>query len=244
MINHNKCGLCRVDIENLAVTSGDAILIDNINLSLHCGELTALIGKNGAGKTTLIKAILGERPHSGTISFLSHEDGKIKRPRIGYVPQYMTFDKSTPVSVADFMLACKSNRPVWFGDKKSDIEKLKERLSELNCADLVYKRMGDLSGGELQRVMLTSAIDPMPDLLILDEPVSGIDVNGLDLFYRLVCSIRDKYHIAILLVSHDLSLIKKYADMAVLLDKTVVASGETEDVFKTEAFKNAFGYLE
>ena len=121
MINHNSCGLCRIDIENLSVKSGSDILIDDINISLHCGELTALIGKNGAGKTTLLKAILGERQYSGKITFVSHTDGKIKRPSIGYVPQYMTFDKSTPVSVADFMIACKSNRPVWFGTKKEDI---------------------------------------------------------------------------------------------------------------------------
>jgi zinc transport system ATP-binding protein len=244
MINHNSCGLCRIDIENLSVASGSTILIEDINLSLHCGELTALIGKNGAGKTTLLRAILGERNYSGKISFVSHEDGKIKRPSIGYVPQYMTFDKSTPVSVADFMLACKSKRPVWLGSKKDDIKKLKERLSVLDCAELVDKRMGDLSGGELQRVMLTCALDPMPDLLILDEPVSGIDVNGLDLFYKMVSSIRDKYHIAILLVSHDLGLIKKYADTVILLDKTVVAKGEIDEVFSTEAFKSAFGYLE
>jgi zinc transport system ATP-binding protein len=244
MINHNSCGLCRIDIENLSVKSGSDILIDDINISLHCGELTALIGKNGAGKTTLLKAILGERQYSGKITFVSHTDGKIKRPSIGYVPQYMTFDKSTPVSVADFMIACKSNRPVWFGTKKEDIKKLEERLSALDCAHVINKRMGDLSGGELQRVMLTAALDPLPDLLILDEPVSGVDAAGLDLFYKTVTSIRDKYHISILLVSHDLGLIRKYADTVVLLDKTVVASGEIEDVFSTEAFKNAFGYLE
>jgi len=244
MSNHNSCGLCRIDIENLSVTSGNSILIEDINLNLHCGELTALIGKNGAGKTTLIRAILGERNYSGKISFVSHHDDKIKRPSIGYVPQYMTFDKSTPLSVADFMLACKVKRPVWLGNKKEDIRKLEERLAELDCANLADKRMGDLSGGELQRVMLTAALDPMPDLLILDEPASGMDIAGLDLFFKMVAAIRDKYHIAILLVSHDLGLIRKYADTVILLDKTVVASGEIEDVFATEAFKSTFGYLE
>ena len=85
-------------------TEGD-IIIHDINITLHCGELTAIIGKNGAGKTTLLQAILGERPHNGKITFKSHDDAAIKAPKIGYVPQQLVFDKSTPVSVSDFMLS-------------------------------------------------------------------------------------------------------------------------------------------
>ena len=241
---HNSCGLCKIDIKNLTVTSGSDTLLDNINLDFHCGQLTALIGKNGAGKTTLIKTILGERNFTGNISYKEHNEKDIKRPIIGYVPQQLSFDKNTPVSVLDFMIATNSNRPVWLFHKKSQREKIKEQLEKLNCSHVIDRKLGDLSGGELQRVLLATALEPMPDFLILDEPVSGVDVNGLDIFYKTVSELRDNYHIAIHLASHDLSLIKKYADKVVLLDKTVIESGDVDTVFKTDAFKKTFGFMD
>lgn len=241
---HNSCGLCRIDIENLKVTSGQDTLIENINLDFHCGQLTALIGRNGAGKTTLIKAILGEREYSGNIIYKEHNNNEIKRPRIGYVPQHLIFDRNTPVSVIDFMTATKSKQPVWFGHRKKERENIIKQLESLECSHVIDRKLGELSGGELQRVLLATALEPLPDFLILDEPVSGVDINGLDLFYKTVSKLRDNYHIAILLVSHDLSLIKKYADKAVLIDKTVVASGDVEEVFKTDVFKQIFGFMD
>ncbi len=112
----------------------------------------------------------------------------------------------------------------------------------MECGYLAERRLGALSGGELQRVLLALATDPVPDLLVLDEPVSGVDMAGLDLFYKRVTELRDKQHMAILLVSHDLGLIRKYADRVVLLDKTVVAQGDANKVFATDAFREAFGF--
>lgn len=239
---HNSCGLCKVNVENLSVYDGKDPIIQDVNMEFHCGELTALIGKNGSGKTTLVKALLGERVHSGKITYLNHEDGKIKKLTIGYVPQQLLFDKSTPISVLDFMAATVSNRPVWLGHKKSTREIIQKRLDDFNVGHLIDNCLGDLSGGELQRVLLAVAIDPLPDLLILDEPVSGVDINGLDMFYKKVAELRHKYHMAILLVSHDLSLIKSYADRIVLMDKTVIAQGSPDEVYETKAFKDIFGY--
>lgn len=243
MKSHNNCGLCQIDIENLSVTNRGDKIIENINLTFHCGELTAVIGRNGAGKTTLLQAIINERPYSGSITFKSHDDTAIKKPKIGYVPQQLVFDKSTPVSVADFMLSCKSSRPLWLGADKKHLEEIKERLESLECGYLWDRPLGNLSGGEIQKVLLLTALDPMPDLLILDEPVSGVDAAGLDMFYKRITTIRDQYHIAIILVSHDLNLIRQYADSAVLIDKTVVAQGDVDEVFASEAFKQLFGYL-
>lgn len=240
---HNSCGLCRVEIENVSVKSGQDVLLDNINLEFHCGQLTALIGRNGAGKTTLLKAILGERNYTGKIYYKKHDGEEMKNPVIGYVPQQLVFDKSMPVSVADFMMATITKRPVWSGYKKQQKQNLVKKLQEMDCADVLNKKLGALSGGELQRVLLTMAIDPMPDLLILDEPVSGVDATGLDLFYKKVTYLRNTYHIAVLLVSHDLALIRHYADKVVLLDKTVAEQGDAEDVFQTKAFQQTFGYF-
>lgn len=240
---HNSCGLCRVEIENLSVKSRKDILLDNVNLEFHCGQLTALIGRNGAGKTTLLKAILGEKKYTGKIHYEKHDGKEMKNIVIGYVPQQLLFDKSMPVSVADFMMATKTKKPVWLGYSKQQKQNLKNRLQEMDCEHILDRKLGDLSGGELQRVLLTMAIEPMPDLLILDEPVSGVDATGLDLFYKKVTYLRNTYHIAVLLVSHDLALIRRYADKVVLLDKTVAEQGDAEDVFQTKAFQQTFGYF-
>ena len=240
---HNSCGLCRVEIENLSVKSRKDILLDNVNLEFHCGQLTALIGRNGAGKTTILKAILGEKKYTGKIHYEKHDGKEMKNIIIGYVPQQLLFDKSMPVSVADFMMATKTKKPVWLGYSKQQKQNLKNRLQEMDCEHILDRKLGDLSGGELQRVLLTMAIEPMPDLLILDEPVSGVDATGLDLFYKKVTYLRNTYHIAVLLVSHDLALIRRYADKVVLLDKTVAEQGDAEDVFQTKAFQQTFGYF-
>ena len=241
-MNHNSCGLCSIEMKNISVISGEDTLLDNVNLTFHCGELTALIGKNGAGKTTLLRTLLGERHYKGKISFTDHHGTVLPVPKIGYVPQHLDFDKSMPVSVADFIAAAKGGNAVWFGKNKKMKESIQKMLDDMECGYLADRRLGALSGGELQRVLLALASDPVPDLLVLDEPVSGVDVAGLDLFYKRIMELRDEQHMAVLLVSHDLGLIRKYADKVVLLDKTVVAEGEADDVFKTDAFKEAFGF--
>ena len=241
-MNHSSCGLCSIEMKNISVISGEDTLLDDVNLTFHCGELTALIGKNGAGKTTLLRTLLGERHYKGKISFTDHHGTVLPVPKIGYVPQHLDFDKSMPVSVADFIAAAKGGNAVWFGKNKKMKESIQKMLDDMECGYLADRRLGALSGGELQRVLLAMGTDPVPDLLVLDEPVSGVDVAGLDLFYKRIMELRDEQHMAVLLVSHDLGLIRKYADKVVLLDKTVVAEGEADEVFSTEAFKEAFGF--
>ena len=241
MSNHNSCGLCSIEMKQICVTSGEDTLLENINLTFRCGELTALIGKNGAGKTTLLRTLLGERQYQGSISFTDHHGIVMPAPRIGYVPQHLDFDRSMPISVSDLIAAAKGGSPVWLGKKKKMQKHIKKILEDMECAYLAERRLGALSGGELQRVLLALATDPLPDLLVLDEPVSGVDMAGLDLFYKRVTELRERQHMAILLVSHDLGLIRKYADRVVLLDKTVVAEGDADAVFATDAFREAFG---
>lgn len=241
---HHCCGLCSVEIANVSVVSGTDVLIDNINLMFHCGELTALIGKNGAGKTTLLRAILGERAYKGRITFLDDHGKRIQTPKIGYVPQSLDFDKSMPLTVADFVAAATGRRPLWLGQGKEQKASIRTALDEMECGHLLDRQLGALSGGELQRVLLALAYNQKPDLLILDEPVSGIDQAGMTLFYDKVLAMRDGNHMAILLVSHDLPLIRRYADQVVLLDKTIMAHGKAEEVFQADAFQDAFGFGE
>ena len=238
---HAPCGLHCIRVKNISVTAGGKALLQNISLHCHCGELTVLIGRNGAGKSTLLKAVLGEIPHTGTVEFRSREDGAIQNMRIGYVPQSIGIDRNSPASVFDLFASLVSERPVFLGGGKKLREQIRRQLSVFQAESLLGRRVGSLSGGELQRVMLSVATYPTPDLLILDEPVSGIDENGLRLFYSTVEQLKKQYDMAIILVSHDLSYVARCADQVVLLDKTVRAHGKPAEVFLSEEFRSVFG---
>ncbi len=240
MASGNGCGLCKIKIENIGVKKGNEVLLSDVSFELHCGELTALIGVNGAGKTTLIKAILDEIHHEGTVSFEAHHGEKLNKITIGYVPQYLDFDRSAPVSVEDFLLTGRTKTPICFFKNKKIIKQIDEALEIVGCKDLKKRTLGELSGGELQRVMLVNALYPLPELLILDEPVSGVDAIGSEKFYDAINNLRHNYHMAIAMVSHDLGIVKEFADNVVLINKSVLKSGSAEDVFNSAEFKESF----
>lgn len=233
--------LCCTKIENFGVSIGHNSIFKDVNLHIHCGELTALIGTNGAGKSTLLKAILGEVKHEGTLSYLDAKGAHTGHPVIGYVPQYLSFDLSTPTSVLDLFRVCLSNIPVWLSSSKAIRDRVIQNLTKVKAQHLIDRRLGALSGGELQRVLLALALDPIPDLLLLDEPVSGVDHNGLELFYDLVSELRANYDLSIILVSHDLDLVAKYADRVIVLSGSVVCNGTPEEVFREERTRKIFG---
>lgn len=235
------CGLCCTRIEKFSVRYGDFVALRDVNLHIHCGNLTAVIGTNGSGKSTLLKAILGEVRHEGSLKFLDNKSMHTDAPLVGYVPQKLNFDAGSPVSVMDLFTASSASAPVWgFLGRKTKIDAV-EALSRVKAEHLVNHRLGELSGGELQRVLLALAIHPVPDLLLLDEPVSGVDQKGMSLFYGLVSELRKDYDLSIILVSHDLDLVADYADRVVLLNKTIEASGTPYDVFNHPKFREIFG---
>jgi len=235
-----KCKLCCTEIKNFSVKKGNQVILENVNLHLHCGDLTAVIGPNGAGKSTLLKAILGETHHDGTLSFTDEKDRLTRKPTIGYVPQMLDFDRTSPVTVRDLFNVTYSNFPLWLKRSSSSEDIAKEALEKVEATTLLDKKLGRLSGGELQRVMLALAITPMPDILLLDEPVSGVDHRGLKIFYDIVSGMRKKYDLTIIVISHDFEFVKKYADKVVLLDKTIKCVGKPNDVFKSEEFQELF----
>ena len=236
----SACGLCRVEMEHLSVTlEGDTLLTD-VSAHLHCGEVTALIGPNGAGKTTLIKALLGQVPYQGKVRHVDADGKVIGGVRVGYVPQTLDYDRQMPSTVCDLLAASLSSRPVWLGVGKKTRETVLKNLRAVHAGDLMDRRLGALSGGELQRVLLALALNPIPQLLILDEPVSGVDQNGLKMFLDTVQGVKARYHMAVLLVSHDWDLVERFADDVILLDKTILETGTAEEVFSSEAFDRAF----
>ena len=238
----HSCALCHIDLDRISVRRGGQVLLQDVSMHIHCGQLTVLIGQNGAGKTTLIRALLGELPHSGTIR---HVDGRgldIPHLRTGYVPQHLQFDREMPLTVRDFMAASLSRRPVWTGVGRKTRARVDEALLSVDAGGLAGLPLGRCSGGELQRVLLALALTPAPDLLVLDEPVSGIDRNGLKMFLDTLLDLRRTHHMAILLVSHDLRFVREYADHVVLLDKSVLAQGSAESVFGSPEFTSVFGF--
>lgn len=235
------CHLCRIDLQDVSVSRGGQELLHDVSMHIHCGQLTALIGQNGAGKTTLIRALLGQMPHTGTIRHINERGRDIHRLQTGYVPQHLEFDREMPLTVQDLMAAAFTRRPVWTGISKATRARISEALAEVNARELIDRPLGRCSGGETQRVLLALSLHPSPDLLVLDEPVSGVDSNGLALFLETVSRLRASHHMAILLVSHDLRLVRQFADHVVLLDRTVLAQGAPDYVFETPAFDQVFG---
>lgn len=235
------CGFHRVSMNHITVKAGMVTLLSDISLDIYCGKLTVIIGKNGAGKSTLIKSVLGEMPHEGTIEFRDLKDNSLRRLTIGYVPQQLNIERNSPVSVYDLIAGYTSHVPVFLKKSRKLSEQIKERLAMFDAAALIDKRLGDLSGGELQRVLLTIACTPVPNLLILDEPVSGMDKNGRELFYKILHELKLEYDMSIILVSHDLDLTARYADSVVLLDKTVLKEGTPAQVMGSKEFQEVFG---
>ena len=235
------CSLCCTKIKHIRVKRGNREILTDVNLHIHCGELTAIIGVNGAGKSTLLKALLGEISHSGEIVYAEAKTEKSKKPIIGYVPQKLDFDLSSPMSVLDVFAAAKGKGPVWWKTSRRVRESALMSLKKVEAEQLIDRRLGVLSGGELQRVLLALALDPIPNLLLLDEPVSGIDQKGLKLFYKMVAGLRKNYDLSIILVSHDLSLVARYADRVALLNNGVIeVCGKPGEVFASHKTRELF----
>ena len=241
LFSHGRsCGdSCCLRVQNLSVKIGGDKILKNVNMHVHCGQMVALIGPNGAGKSTFLKAILGQREYEGIIAF-SAPGERSRKPRIGYVPQSPNFDPSDPVTVGDLFACCLSRRPAFLGLSKDFREQVLECLDMVHGADLIDKRVGTLSGGELQRVLLALALEPMPNILILDEPLSGVDVEGMQSLMDMLDEIRKACDLSILMTTHDFSMLSRYADQVVLIDHGIKAMGKPEEVLGSEAFLNAF----
>ncbi len=226
-------------VEKLSVKVGNTVILRNIDLHIHNGEITALIGPNGAGKSTFFKALIGDIPYSG--KFVYHNSLQpLRRPKIGYVPQKMEFDLTSPISVIDLFSASLSRVPVWLTHAKQVKRDTDGFLTIVNAGHLAQKRLGDLSGGELQRVLLALALNPLPDLLLLDEPFSAVDPSDSEGFYCLIEKLVTQYDFAAIIVSHDLSLAAKYARTMIFLDHSIQSVGTPEHVFANEKFCQTF----
>ncbi len=234
------CGhSCCLRIQDLEVKIGNEKILNDVNLHVHCGEMLAIIGPNGAGKSTLFKAILGQVESTGVISFAAPGQ-RNRKPKIGYVPQSPVFDPGDPISVADLFACCMSRRPAFLGLSREMRQKVTECLARVHSEDLIDKRVGTLSGGELQRVLLALALEPLPNILILDEPLSGVDVEGISLLMDMLDELRQVYDLSILISTHDFSILETYANHVALIDHGIVCQGTPQDVLQSDEFLRVF----
>ncbi len=241
MENDLYCGFHCIKANHIGVTIGRDEILKDINLHIHCKELTVIIGKNGAGKSTLLKALLGEVKHTGSIEFMDTKENRARNLKIGYVPQSINVERHMPTTVYDLFASFISQVPVWIKKDKKAERKIKDSLRKFEAEKLIDKSIGDLSGGEMQRVLLAISTYNEPNLLILDEPISGIDENGTKLFFSHINKLKKEHDMSIILVSHDLELVKQYADRVILLNKTILKEGTPKEVFESDEYKEIFG---
>ncbi len=218
-----------VEIEHLTVQYPDVKALDDVSFTVKKGDFLGIIGPNGAGKSTLFASMLGlHTKYKGTIKFFGKDIRKSKDylKEIGYVPQKPIFEKNFPATVNDV---------VRMGLKKeSDANKIDEILQQLWIHELSKKRIGELSGGQQQRVFIAKALVNNPKLLILDEPVTGIDQQSIDLFYSILRELNSKQKITIIWSSHDLDAVNQLANHVACLNRTLFFHGESDEFFEND----------
>jgi zinc transport system ATP-binding protein len=212
-------------LEEVSLAFGKRAVLERVSLGVGAGEIVTLVGPNGAGKTTLLRILLGlQRPSAGRAW---------RRPglRIGYLPQRLAIDETLPLTVRRLLALA----------GKADGARIGAALAEVGAGALAAAPVQRLSGGELQRVLLARALLREPDLLVLDEPVQGVDVTGQSELYALIRRIRDRHGCGVLLVSHDLHLVMAASDEVVCLNRHVCCSGHPEAVTRHPAYRALFG---
>ena len=213
-----------VKLNNVGIQQNDKWLVQGVSLEVEKGKIVTLIGPNGSGKSTTAKIALG---------IYKNIEGQVKKftNNIGYVPQKISIDWTLPLRVKDFMVLTDSIKD----------ELIDEALSLTGVIHLKEKNLGNLSGGEFQRVLLARAISKKPELLVLDEPVQGVDFTGEIALYELIKKISEKLNCGILLISHDLHTVMSATDHVVCLNGHVCCSGSPKDVARNNEYKALFG---
>ena len=209
-------------VSDLKVKMQNQTILDHINFSVRKGTTLAILGPNGAGKTILLRTLLNLVPHSGSIEWT-------EKVKIGYVPQYVSVS-DIPMSVREF-LSMGGN---------VDLEKSlgKVRLTDMS---ILSKRLGTLSGGQLRRVLIAWALNDNPNVLLLDEPTTGVDMDSEEPIYLMLNDIKEKQKITILLITHNIHIVQEYADNLLALNNCVTFCGASAEIAKPEIQRQIYG---
>jgi zinc transport system ATP-binding protein len=216
-------------VRGMGVRFGREILLDGVDLDVRRGSIHVVVGPNGAGKSTLLAGILGRTAFTGSI--VAHFKGT---GRIGYLPQSFAVDRTLPVTVADFLALPRQRRPVCFGIERGTRQRISGLLARVGLSGLGERMLSVLSGGELKRVLLANAIDPTPELLLLDEPAAGLDEMAIGQMEEILLGLKREAALTVLMVSHDLGQVRRLADRVTLLNRTVERDGPPGEVLTAD----------
>jgi zinc transport system ATP-binding protein len=220
-----------IDVRDLTVAFNGNAIVRNVTFVLDRGDVASIIGPNGSGKTTLVRAMLGLTPHTGE-ALLEGRPLRSQFSRVGYVPQRFDFDRTFPLSVSEFL-----ELPVARPDEKWREEVLREFSVDI----LLEKKLGTLSGGQMQRALIASALLKKPEILILDEPTSGVDVEGVASFYQLIRHINTEHRMTVILISHEVNMVSTTSNKVVCLNKDLVSCGDPKKVITSETLGILYG---
>ncbi len=209
-----------LSIAGLTVRRGREAILTDVSFDVARGSIHVVVGPNGAGKSTLLMATLGQTQFTGRITASWQRGGTV-----GYVPQSFAVDRTLPVTVADFLALTRQRRPICLGIGPAMRARILELLRGVGLPDFSGRPLSVLSGGELRRVLLAHALDPLPELLILDEPAAGLDAAAGRWLEEMLVSVRERDGVTVLMVSHDQEQARRIADRVTLLDRAVVADG-------------------
>jgi len=232
-----------ISIRDLWVTLGDHPVLQGVNAELMRGKITAVVGQNGSGKTTLLRAILKEITYTGRIEFHCGHDHRHPTPEhIGYVPQKLNIDARLPLTVADLLALALRPRALFFGISGRTRRVMVEMLQQVGAPELLLDRFVEkISGGELQRVLLALALQPQPELLLLDEPAQGIDFTYEQAFYDLIAELNRRTGVTVLLVSHDTDMVSTVVHHVLCLkDGRVACQGSPQEM--PELLRQTYGH--
>ena len=221
-------------LTNVGLSLASTQILHSVSFAIESGQIHCIIGPNGGGKTSLIRSILGQMPHSGEIRI----DWPAGR-RTGYVPQILDFDRDLPMTVDDFMAISSQDMMAVFGLSRRIRASIDEAIEIVGLRDKRRRRMGDLSGGERQRVLFAQALIPFPDLLVLDEPLAGVDGAGAEAISNLVIDLRDR-GVTVLWIHHDLAEVKRIADKVTCINWTATFSGPPQEVLTQDRILDVF----
>jgi zinc transport system ATP-binding protein len=228
-----------IDAADVSVVLGGRAVLESVSLTVHAGETVALIGPNGAGKTTLLRVLLGLLPYRGRVEVLGKPPERLTRAdrqQMGYVPQALQFDRSMPLLTRELLWAM-------LGERFHNRAAMQAVLAAVDAAHLLDKPIRTLSGGELQRVIIAAALAQQPKLLLLDEPATGIDVGVRVQFYELIERLRAEQSMGILIVSHDLSVVSRYATRVVCIHHRLICTGAPDEVLQMPVLEELYGHL-
>jgi len=210
-------------VKNLSVQLGGEKILENVSFEVKEGEVLTLLGPNGAGKTVLLKTLLGIFPYKGEIIWK-------KGIKIGYVPQRLAFIKNVPMTVEEFF-------------KLKDVSKKETEniLKKIGLSEVLEKEVGKLSSGQFQRILIGWALSKDPQVLLFDEPMTGIDIKGEESIYSLLGKLKKERNLTILLVTHDLSVVYKFSDYVICLNRYPICQGKPREILTPEGLEKLYG---